>query len=563
MVTKITSPVTPLEVIGKVNEIIDDFTLDNLTNVSISSPSAGQNLTYDATNQVWKNTSSSATVAWGGITGTLSDQTDLNNALNGKVPTYRTINSKALTSDITLTASDVGALPNTTPIPTKTSDLTNDSGYITGITSSDVTSALGYTPYNSSNPSGYTSNVGTVTSVNNTSPDANGNVSLSIPTVNNAILTLTQGGTTKGTFTANASSNVTIDLDSGGGSVDGARKIGQIVQSTIPLSDAGLHLLDGSLISGSGSYADFVTYISNLDLSADYFCTEAEWQTSVTNYGVCDKFVYDSVNNTVRLPKRTSEHGELIKSYSSGTDWYRIYSDGWCEQGGYLNAVTIAAGYASTQSITFLKTMKDTNYNVSFGCLSGRFPSCMLKNRTVNGGDAEQFNRAGSGSASTQHSWRVSGYIDISDYQYSPIYEYLVIATSTKTDIEVDIDEIATDLNGKADVDLSNCTKPHIVETYVNGTSWYRVYSDGWCEQGGYIVGAVNTATTVNLLKSMPNTEYVLVIGGTNNTNSRSSGNPSYRGIYLQTGVIESKAIDSFVLGNGENITWQACGYIS
>ena len=33
---------------------------------------------------------------------------------------------------------------------------------------------------------------------------------------------------------------------------------------------------------------------------------------------------------------------------------------------------------------------------------------------------------------------------------------YIVIATSTKTSIEVDIDEIATDLNGKADVDLTN-----------------------------------------------------------------------------------------------------------
>lgn len=39
-----------------------------------------------------------------------------------------------------------------------------------------------------------------------------------IPTVNNATLTITQGGTAKGTFTANASSNVTIDLDAGGGS---------------------------------------------------------------------------------------------------------------------------------------------------------------------------------------------------------------------------------------------------------------------------------------------------------------------------------------------------------
>lgn len=57
--------------------------------------------------------------------------------------------------DVVLTAGDVGALPVNTPIPTKTSDLDNDSGYITGITSTDVTSALGFTPYNATNPNGY------------------------------------------------------------------------------------------------------------------------------------------------------------------------------------------------------------------------------------------------------------------------------------------------------------------------------------------------------------------------------------------------------------------------
>jgi hypothetical protein len=45
-------------------------------------------------------------------------------------------------------------------IPTKTSDLTNDSGFITGISSSDVTTALGYTPYNSTNPNGYVNAAG-------------------------------------------------------------------------------------------------------------------------------------------------------------------------------------------------------------------------------------------------------------------------------------------------------------------------------------------------------------------------------------------------------------------
>ena len=38
------------------------------------------------------------------------------------------------TGDVVLSASDVGALPDTTTIPTKTSDLTNDSGFMTGMT---------------------------------------------------------------------------------------------------------------------------------------------------------------------------------------------------------------------------------------------------------------------------------------------------------------------------------------------------------------------------------------------------------------------------------------------
>lgn len=43
------------------------------------------------------------------------------------------------------------------------SELNNDSGYITGITSSMVTTALGYTPYSSSNPDGYLQNTATGT----------------------------------------------------------------------------------------------------------------------------------------------------------------------------------------------------------------------------------------------------------------------------------------------------------------------------------------------------------------------------------------------------------------
>ena len=50
---------------------------------------------------------------------------------NKFVPQTRTVNNKALSSNITLTATDVGALPSSTSIPTATSDLVNDSGFIT------------------------------------------------------------------------------------------------------------------------------------------------------------------------------------------------------------------------------------------------------------------------------------------------------------------------------------------------------------------------------------------------------------------------------------------------
>lgn len=63
-------------------------TLAALTgDVSISSPSNGEHLVYNGTSQKWENTASAATVSWGGITGTLSNQTDLQNALNGKSDT--------------------------------------------------------------------------------------------------------------------------------------------------------------------------------------------------------------------------------------------------------------------------------------------------------------------------------------------------------------------------------------------------------------------------------------------------------------------------------------------
>ena len=42
-------------------------------------------------------------------------------------------------------------------IPVDVSQLNNDAGYITGISSSDIETALGYVPYSASNPDGFIS----------------------------------------------------------------------------------------------------------------------------------------------------------------------------------------------------------------------------------------------------------------------------------------------------------------------------------------------------------------------------------------------------------------------
>lgn len=83
----------------------------------------------------------------------------------GAVPTTRKVNGKALSADITLSASDVGALPSTTTIPSKTSQLTNDSGFITSsdipdlstvIYGEDVENVEATTPLNADTLEGHT-----------------------------------------------------------------------------------------------------------------------------------------------------------------------------------------------------------------------------------------------------------------------------------------------------------------------------------------------------------------------------------------------------------------------
>ena len=52
----------------------------------------------------------------------------------------------------------------------------------------------------------------------------------------------------------------------------------------------------------------------------------------------------------------------VTQAWSSGTSFYRVYSDGFIEQGGYVTQ-------ASPMTITLNKAFTETNYNIQLTCV--------------------------------------------------------------------------------------------------------------------------------------------------------------------------------------------------
>lgn len=316
----------------------------------------------------------------------------------------------------------------------------------------------------------------------------------------------------------------------------GGRNVGEIIPSTLPLTDSGLHLLDGTRLSGDGIYKKFVEYIADLyaeNPSANYFCTEAQWQASVTQYGVCGKFVYDSVNNTVRLPKIT---GFIEGSIDVNT----------------LGDIIEAGLPQHVHGISFRIAPTSARYG-------GR---CQLG--YDNGeGYYTQRTRTDTGNANG-----IYGKSNTVQPQSIKVLYYIVVANTQKTEIQVDIDNIATDLNGKADTDLTNCTKPHIVDSYINNSSWYRVYSDGWCEQGGIITPNTTTLNyQITFLKPYIDINYVITLNNTE-PDSYSANNNFISNDNMVAAACRTnrKSINGFYLDRVVSdfiINWRACGYIN
>ena len=93
-------------------------------------------------------------------------------------------------------------------------------------------------------------------------------------------------------------------------------------------------------------------------------------------------------------------------------------------------------------------------------------------------------------------------------------------------------------------------------ETYSDDDgNWYRIYPDGWCEQGGINSNNSTTARTQVLLKPFRDTKYVVQVTYNGGDNSVSNG----------AILVYQKTINDFQLlsYSSDTCCWEAKGYIA
>lgn len=207
-------------------------------------------------------------------------------------------------SDVSYWTNDAGYITSAA-LPTKTSDLTNDSGFLTSYTETDPI-------YSASPAAGITA--ADISSWNAKSDFSGSYNDLTdkptIPTVNNATLTIQRNNTDLGTFTANASSNKTINIT--------------VPTTVAELSDASTYVTQNDLATQLANKqnvltaGDHINITDNTIKAVDYVHSEDPAPTSQVTPVVTNDMIADGTitadklasGATVKLTLSTSDIGE-------------------------------------------------------------------------------------------------------------------------------------------------------------------------------------------------------------------------------------------------------------
>ena len=97
----------------------------------------------------------------------------------------------------------------------------------------------------------------------------------------------------------------------------------------------------------------------------------------------------------------------------------------------------------------------------------------------------------------------------------------------------------------------------HIIDTYENGTSGYRIWSDGYCEQWGHISQTSSAWATVNFLKPYRDKNYSV----TSTLNVSDTANA--RNAAINVCIVTNAQCLITCFGVAAEMTWKASGYLA
>lgn len=124
--------------------------------------------------------------------------------------------------------------------------------------------------------------------------------------------------------------------------------------------------LDGKI------YTDAYNKILQRVSEGDSICLEMKESELLSSNEFPENFLIDTEGIKFRLPLFVVNERTIIKEYREGTEWYRIYSDGYIEQGGLLNGsttvktVNFLVSFSDTPTLTFTRTT--TRATTSYDC---------------------------------------------------------------------------------------------------------------------------------------------------------------------------------------------------
>lgn len=273
-------------------------------------------------------------------------------------------------------------------------------------------------------------------------------------------------------------------------------------------------------------------------------CSYTDYATAISNDGYCSKFAIDTTNEKFKVPTIVNKfyqgsHSTLpVKGngmtvgLTDGSNDYGLNID---RTTGGSHAGLWATGTANSNVGNTAPTTASVNINVYGG---------LTTDGTKSGIIADNSN---------------------SNKEITSLRYFVQVANGEINQSMMDWSAWASSLAGKLNADHTNDTKPYLKTTYASGANGYRIWSDGYAEQWGYITDSLphsipfvlefaDTNYQVQLTQDTPRTtnltsgcESALVVQGSKNTNNMTV-------LYFAQNVSSGTSI---------NLYWKVCGYLA